>query len=376
MVIDFKNLEEMRFESMKRRQTVLFSNGDYYLIYRYGSLVWQNSHRTIKIKMPLSDFNRFMSHFRIAERFMRLTPRCAVRLNEHTFLISFNGKILRFDTNNETLVVEHSYRIGMHNPLSFTYINNISGFDDCIAYGEYFMNPNKTEVAIMVRKKKGQWISVYKFKGSITHIHNIIPDAKNSCVYILTGDEDSESAIWVAKNNFAEIFPLLKGQQKYRSCVAFPTNIGLIYATDTPLAENSIYNVDIKPDGCFVTKIYDMPGPCIYGTKVGSYFLFATSVEPDSSLPIWHYLFSRKLAPGIRDQYVHIIFGNSNEGFHEILKLKKDYLPMVPFQFGNVQFATCEKEDFAVLMPMAVKQYDGIPLLLFIENKNEKEHSG
>lgn len=59
-----------------------------------------------------------------------------------------------------------------------------------------------SEVRIYKRINAKYWGPIYTFeKEAINHIHNIIPDEKNKCVWILTGDFDNAAAIWRATDN-------------------------------------------------------------------------------------------------------------------------------------------------------------------------------
>jgi len=256
---------------------------------------------------------------------------------------------------------EHRFAGIMNNPLSFTEINGVEGFEDCITYGEYMMNPNKHDISLWTRDKAGKWESKYTFHGNITHIHAVVPDKDKGCVYILTGDFGDEAAIWKAKNNFKEVVPVVKGKQKYRGCVAFATDTGLLYATDTPMEKNGIYL--LQTDGT-AKRLHELPGPCIYGTEMNGIYYFATSVEPDSDLPTWKYFLSHKPGPGVVDMYTHIIAGNEQSGFKEVAKFKKDCLPFTLFQFGNVMFPQCGLKDKVLVQPIAVKKYDNCALFL------------
>ena len=94
----------------------------------------------------------------------------------------------------------------------------------------------------------------------------------------------------------------------------------------------------------------EIPGPCIYGTEHNGNFYFSTSVEPDSSLPIWKYRMTYKLGAGVEDRFTHIIQRNQQGNYKEVYSAKKDFLPMWLFQFGNVLYPENDsKELYAVL---------------------------
>lgn len=308
----------------------------------------------------LSGIKRFCSRIRILERLMRLEARCAIQVDEEHFLVSCNGKIYNIDVKNKSYFIEHEYGRGMLNPVSFCKTDNVSGTTVEALYGEYIWNESKEEVYIWGRDG-GKWKVLNCFpKGTITHIHQIVYDRYRDIYLIATGDSDKESGIWSMDTAFHEIVPIVKGKQAFRSCFLFPVEDGIIYVTDTPLTENAIYKVEYK-NGNSVRKIHDIPGPCIYAKEIENGFVFATSVEPDSSLPKMRYRMTYKLGVGVKDRWSHI-FVYKNGSVREIAKYEKDIWPMWLFQFGNCQFANNydgERADMVYIAPTAVKKYDG-----------------
>lgn len=91
-------------------------------------------------------------------------------------------------------------------PLIFTQVKGINGFEDMVIFGGYLGNRDKKPVHIYKRVDKDKWDVVYTFKqGEINHIHNIIPDSYRNCLWVLTGDFDSSSAIWKITDNFKNV---------------------------------------------------------------------------------------------------------------------------------------------------------------------------
>lgn len=320
-------------------------------------------------QLPMSGRNRFLSRFRLSERLIRLEPRTACILDEEQILISIQGStprqgcVFRVNLKKHSIEKELDYRSGMNNPLSFTYIKGLKGFEDCVLFGEYFSNNNFEKVNVW-RRINGVWdIALTLPAGSLYHIHGIVPDYKNSCLYILTGDSDKESAIIKVTDNFKTVTPTLYGSQQFRSCVAFPYKDGLLYATDTPREVNHIYYA--RPvDGKWTAEpVGEIPGPCIYGREQGGTFYFATSVEADDTLPAFRYRFSYKLGAGVKNRESHIIKVSQNLNVEPLCSFKKDIWPMLLFQFGNCIFPTNECEEMLMICPVSVKRFDGKTLI-------------
>jgi len=259
-------------------------------------------------------------------------------MNAEEALISHCGRVLRYNLKSNRIQVEHEYRKGMKNPLSFC-VRKLDSGEKEIYYGEYIWNENKGPVAIY-RCKDGSWQKVYEFaENMITHIHSVVFDSSRETFFILTGDSDSESGIWIADNQFRNMRPLLVGKQKYRACVAFPTKAGLLYATDTPLEQNYVYLLSLEDEANpKITEIGKLPGSCIYGAKVNEKYYFSTTVEPDSTLTGWRYRITNKLGKGIQDRYSYLVSIEEQGELKICYRQKKDFLPMWLFQFGNMLF--------------------------------------
>lgn len=354
-------------ESVVIDAKVLASSTMYALCYRKGNLyrLEISSMKLFKISsLPNSKRNILLSKCGLTERLLRLEPRAAISLDDATFIFSYSGKVFRVDVTTGIIVVEHTFRRRMNNPLNFVRVENVAGVGDSILYGEYFSNNDFEEVNIWQRKD-GNWSKAYTFPaGSLYHIHSLVPDKENGCIYALNGDSDAESGIWKLSDNFTKSELLFGGSQQYRSCVAFPFRGGLLYATDTPHDENHIYDVGNNGNCRTARPIYNMPGPCIYGLQQGSNMYFSTSVEADDTLPAFRYRFSYKLGLGVKDRFCHVIQMDQNGTMSEIVRFKKDIWPMLLFQFGNCLFPDNRAADYLMLCPQSVQKYHGKTILI------------
>ena len=343
----------------KRKLLALGKNNS--LFYRKGKLYIgdaEGKQQCFLCDIPMGRSDRFLAKLRLTERLLRLEPRAACALPDGNFLLSCQGAIYYVDISGKTLRKELQLRTGMNNPLSFTRYH-AGTLEEEIFFGEYFSNNGKEPVGIYCRKN-GTWHRVYEFPaGQVYHIHAVVADDQKNRLYILTGDQDQESAIWHTTDHFQSVTALVRGSQQYRSCVAFPTGDGLIYATDTPREKNYLYRLYEETGNWKTTPICSLPGPCIYGTHRRDGFCFATSVEGDDTLSPMRYRFSRKLGAGVQDRYCHLIFCDRNGAAQELHKLKKDKLPMLLFQFGNCTFPDAPVDAPLLCTPLSVKHYDG-----------------
>lgn len=355
----------------KRKLLALGKNSS--LFYRKGKLYIGDAEGQEQVlfgKIPLGGLRGLLVRSRLAERLLRLEPRVACALPDCNYLLSCGGVIYRVELSSKTLQKELQLRAGMNNPLSFTRYH-AGKPDEQVLFGEYFSN-NRKEPVCIYRRREGSWSKAYSFPaGEVYHIHGIVADDENNRVYILTGDQDSESAIWCTTDDFRTVEPLVRGSQQYRSCVAFPADKGLLYATDTPREENRLYHLFQEAGQWKTVPLCTIPGPCIYGTQRKDGWCFATSVEGDDTLSPLRYRFSRKLGAGVQDRYSHLIFCDRSWNVCELAAFKKDVLPMLLFQFGNCTFPDAPMDALLLCTPMSVKKYDGKTIALPIKHNEE-----
>lgn len=312
---------------------MLVRNSKYILAYSKGCLVLKNAKNQLLIK-KCRIHKRYKSILGI-ERLLRYVPRMAVDVKEDVFLISDHGFFYMYYAKENIIKKVLEFSNGMNNPLNICIRRDDTGEVQAVFFGEYIWNTKKEAVSIykydMATCKK-----VYTFpKGTITHIHNIVFDEIRKRYIILTGDEDKESAIWEGNLDFTSVSRIVGGQQKFRSCIAYPTKTGIYYATDTPLEKNWLYFLD---DNKKIHKIYEMPGPVIYGIVKNECLYMATTVEGNPKSGKWKYRFSNELGEGVKDRFVHIIKCDAEGKVEEVARFEKDRLPMWLFQFGNAQF--------------------------------------
>ena len=146
-------------------------------------------------------------------------------------------------------------------------------------WGEYFDNPGRDEVHIYASTDRGRtWNVAYTFpKGAIRHVHNIIHDPWQQCLWILTGDDGSECRILRASHDLTHVEPVLSGGQQVRAVAAVPAEDGLYFSSDTPLEKNFIYRLDRDGNLC---NLAELSSSSIYGCRAGSAIFFSTMVEP------------------------------------------------------------------------------------------------
>ena len=282
---------------------------------------------------------RLLSVFSLTRRLLRIEFRYGLELDGRRYLVVYKNSVLILDMIDKSIREQEVGERG----LSFAKIENVQGFENMICFGDYKENFSKDEISIN-SFINNQWRKVYTFKkGEIEHVHAIIPDPINSRVWILTGDFGDSACIWLAEENFSKVRPIVRGSQMFRSCVAFPLDGGLLYATDSQMEENFINFLQPNFFGGFDLKVIcSINGPCIYGTRLKDDFVFSTSVEPFNGLgkiDITKGLLLRNPGIGIKSPHSEILKLNRAFEVKKLYSNQKDNWPFI-FQFGAVTFPT------------------------------------
>lgn len=190
---------------------------------------------------------------------------------------------------------------------------------DHVFWGEYFDNPHREEVHIFASRDRGDhWDVAYTFpKGAIRHVHNIVYDPWDDCLWVLTGDNGSECRILRAACDFSRVEVVLSGKQQTRAVALVPTRDAVYFSSDTPLETNHVYRLD---RGGKLTEASTLSSSSICACQVGSAVFFSTMVEPSKT----------NLEPNV------CIYGSFAEGhWSRPLQWRKDRWPMRLFQYGN-----------------------------------------
>ena len=193
-----------------------------------------------------------------------------------------------------------------------------------VYWGEYFDNAARDQVHIYGSTDGGAtWAVAHTFpKGAIRHVHNIVHDPWENCLWVLTGDYGDECRILRATCDFARVETVLQGNQQARAVALVPTEDGLYFSSDTPLESNFIYRLDRKRT---LSQLAPISSSSICGCSVASRVFFSTMVEP-SVVNL--------------DRHVRIYgstCGNDRRGadWQPLLAWKKDRWPLRFFQYGN-----------------------------------------
>ena len=301
-------------------------------------------------------------------RLLRQDVSTAISIDSQNLLLVKNKKLASLNLSNSTINFEINIPKGSR-PLNLIKISSLNGFNDGIYFGEYFSNPSKEEVRIFrIKDEKLETVFTFK-KNIIDHIHNLIVDKIRNCIWILAGDFGTGASIFQARDDFKTVNKVAGGLQKFRSCVAFPIEEGLLYATDSQFEQNSINILYQKNNKWLDKKVKNINGPSIFGTSINDKYFFSSSVEAINSGNLFRKLTRNKKGPGILKNQSEIICGNVKSGFETVYVNEKDALPFILFQFGNILFPNgTNKTDQLIFTPVALKINDFDTRIIDLKN--------
>lgn len=272
-----------------------------------NGLSWQN----YPIKLPCD-----------ARAYSRIHARL-MRRGIHSLNILSDGKILLVAKNvicvyspDKTNVVE-SFSIPRGSRPLFVCENQ----EGDLFWGEYFRNKQRENVNIFMSCDQGRsWQVVFEFgEKSIRHVHGIFCDPYDDRIWVTTGDEDHESAIWVTEDKFKTLEKVIGGSQQFRALQLLFTNEHVYFGTDTPFAKNHIYRLH-KNSGK-VEKLASVDSSVYWGCKVNDTMFFSTAVEPSTIN---------------RDKFASIWGSRDGTNWKLVARYKKDIWPARYCQIGQV----------------------------------------
>ena len=276
--------------------------------------------------------------FRLTSRLFRDGFHALAKLSSGHFVAAVPGAIITLNPGEQEFRISHKIRRGTR-PLHIA-----TTPDEHFYWGEYFDNPGRDEVHVYASTDRGStWHVAYTFpEGTIRHVHNIVHDPWQNCLWIFTGDDGGECRILRASFDFKNVETVLSGNQQARAVAAVPTEAGLYFSSDTPQEQNFIYRLNGKGD---LTTLAELSSSSIYGSRVGNAIFFTTTVEPSV----------------VNLEQAVCVYGSLDRiNWDRKLEWGKDRWPMRFFQYGNAILPDGKNTtDFLVVSTIAVRPGDG-----------------
>lgn len=146
-------------------------------------------------------------------------------------------------------------------------------------WGEYFGNPGRDEVRVLGSRDGREWDVVHVFpRGSIRHVHGIHADSHRGGLWVLTGDDGDEAALWWTADEFRTLEPVARGAQRARAVTVLPLAEGLLVPMDSPDEPNRIHLLD-PSTGAF-HELARVPGSVFHAARTPGLLAVSTVVEP------------------------------------------------------------------------------------------------
>jgi hypothetical protein len=321
--------------------------------------------------VPVGWITSLLMCSRLFTRIFRLGVYRAA-LHGHVYLVCIGRKLYSYDKINRKIATELVFEKG-HGPLSFCHVRGLEGFENTLYFGEYFSDDKLDRIRIFKRLPNGRWRVVYTFQeGRINHIHSLVADAANNCIWILTGDFGSAAAIYRAYDDFQNVEVIVQGEQIHRACIAFPSEGGLIYATDTQFEMNTIRRLFKGPSGWLTEQLHEVNGPVVYGCELKDYHVFSTVVEPgEPKSSLLRTLFDREKGPGVVHNRVEVVALNKKtKTLTQVIADEKDSWPARLCQFGSVMFAEHSANSNQIYAYFtATKKYENQSILINCDSR-------
>ena len=258
-------------------------------------------------------WRRMSCRTRLTFRLVRDGFHALAILPQGNMVAAVPGAIATLPAGESEFQISHRLERGTR-PLHIT-----STPDGRVFWGEYFDNPQRDEVYIYASPDQGlTWQVAHVFcKASIRHVHNVLYDRWENCLWIFTGDYGVECRILRADLNFKTVDQVAGGSQQTRAVAAVVNEDGLYFASDTPLEQNYIYYLSRRGK---MLRLGGIPSSSIYACKNRGGMFFSTMVEPS------------EVNPGRR---VSLFGSGDGAEWQSLAGWQKDRWSMKFFQYGN-----------------------------------------
>jgi hypothetical protein len=272
--------------------------------------------RTLRAELPVGPLDRVLASSRLARRATRRDIHHMVRFGGRLIVAGY-GRLWCIDAVTGSLLGPPVALMGGR-PLT------LCGSPTGVYYGEYRDNAERAPVRIVFSADGVKW-SVLREISGVRHIHGIYRDPFTGDLWMTTGDDGDECAIWRTRDSFASLEVVHRGTQQARAIPLLFTAEFIYFGTDTPLESNYLYR--FPRSGGPPERMHPVEGSVFHATQVGTCLIFSTAVEPSA----------------VNRSADCVIYG-SHDGAHwrELARHRKDAWSMRYFQYGQLSFPAGE----------------------------------
>ena len=283
--------------------------------------------------LPCSTSTRIASWLKLGNRLLRANPKHLVRTaDSHSIL---------FDKN-----MIWSAELGSDNVAALSKVHGsrplrLATFDNKLAYGEYFSNPDRQPVHIWQSADAGRsWQSVITF-DEIRHVHGVFVDPIDASIWVTTGDLDSEAAIWRFERDFSGGKRIVYGSQMARAIDLIFTGDHVFFGSDAPDRPNAIFRL-VKSSG-ETELLQNIEGPAFHARDFFGHLIFTTACEPSK---INTYPFAQ------------LWVSSDGDSWSSPLEFKKDWWSMKYFQYGQILLPSGAGSELGFWISPFATKYD------------------
>lgn len=314
--------------------------------HRNGEVLWASKREVIfqsldngvswqrVLSLPIPQLSRIKAQVALSRRLFRMMVNHLHWLEDRYLVVLGFGRIFCFDFDDDKALVADT---PLHGKRPLVLCKTAGGR---LLYGEYRSNPERSAVSVWGSGDSGRtWRSECTLEG-VRHIHGVFEDPYEDLLWITTGDEDHESAIWSARPDFSDLRKVVSGGQQARAITLEFSAEKVFYGTDTPLEKNHLYSLDRT--NLVASKIAEVDGSVFHSCGAGGQMFFSTACEP-----------SKVNLSGTASVYQVTQAGVCSL----LISRPKDFWPKKLFQYGQVFLATGQEDYPEIWMtPFATTQ--------------------
>lgn len=286
--------------------------------------------------------DRFFGSIRLSRQLLRLGIHHLLPLNNGSFLVVLKKETLVLDQDGRIVNIFSGYRGNKpgHRGVCVTP-------DGTIFFGEYTININNDNPTSLYRSQD-DGLSFQKIltfaKDEVRHIHFVQWDKYENCLWMGTGDKDSECRLMRSQDNGDSWETIGEGNQQWRAVGISLTKDSLYWGTDAGSVPDPNFIVRMDRGTRELTKIQQVQGPCHGNAVMGDGTVFvSTGIEGGENE---------------QDRCAHLWQVQPDGRVQEVYKMQKDILPLI-VQYGVMRFPMgLDSSDIVVFTAYAL-QSDG-----------------
>lgn len=316
---------KLQIQHCFRDRRILWRDADQVIIARGMKLqkyldIDSSSYQSVYLGTPLE---RAFALFRPLRQLFRLGVHHCVPLPDGQLLTVVRKRVLRIGQDGDISVVMPIRR--GNKPASKGVCVTPEG---TVFIGEYAQNLDRAMPVSLYRSSDdgSRFDQVLEFApGDIRHIHFVQWDPFENCLWMGTGDSDSESRLYRSWDDGDQWELIGGGSQLWRAVGVAFTPEALYWGTDagydTGVHPNHVIRLDRTNHKLGIR--HDLQGPC-HGntTMMNGHILVSTGVEGGQNE---------------KDRYARLWASPDGAQWHELMRLKKDIWPRL-LQFGVIRF--------------------------------------